>query len=78
VGLREIGFEDGRWIELPHFCITWLALVLRELNLQFPPSELRTAGTAVTWPRVPFVCIRPTCLPIAGVQCEKAVVTKDT
>jgi hypothetical protein len=31
--LREIGCEDGRWMELAQDCVQWWALVLAMLNL---------------------------------------------
>ena len=31
--LREIGCEDGRWMELAQDCVQWWALVLAVLNL---------------------------------------------
>jgi hypothetical protein len=31
--LREIGCEDGRWMELAQDCVQWQALVLAVLNL---------------------------------------------
>jgi hypothetical protein len=31
--LREIGCEDGRWMELAHVHVQWQALVLAVLNL---------------------------------------------
>jgi hypothetical protein len=33
ISLREIGCEDGRWIELAQDRVQWLALVLAVLNL---------------------------------------------
>jgi len=32
--LREIGCEDGRWMELAQDCVQWWALVLAVLNLE--------------------------------------------
>jgi len=31
--LREIGCEDGRWMELAQDCVQWQALVLAVLSL---------------------------------------------
>jgi hypothetical protein len=33
--LREIGCEEGRWMELALDCIQWRALVLAVLNFMF-------------------------------------------
>jgi hypothetical protein len=32
--LREIGYEDGKWMELAQDRVKWLALVLSVLNLR--------------------------------------------
>jgi hypothetical protein len=34
VGLKEIGYEDGRWMELTQDRVEWRALVLAVLNLR--------------------------------------------
>jgi hypothetical protein len=31
--LREIGYEDGKWMELVQDRVKWLALVLEVLNI---------------------------------------------
>jgi hypothetical protein len=33
IDLREVGCEDGRWMELAQDCVQWRALVLAVLNL---------------------------------------------
>jgi hypothetical protein len=35
LGLMEIGYEDGRWMELAQDRVQWRALVLAVLNLGF-------------------------------------------
>jgi hypothetical protein len=42
MGVKEVGCEDGRWIELAQDCVQWRALVLAVLNLQvlLPESYL--------------------------------------
>jgi hypothetical protein len=37
--LREIGFEDGRWMELAQDRVQWRALILAVLELGVPLPE---------------------------------------
>jgi hypothetical protein len=39
MGLREIGFKDGRWMELAQDHVQWQALVLMVLNLRVLTAE---------------------------------------
>jgi hypothetical protein len=41
--LREVGFEDERWMELTQDHVEWQAVVLAALNLQVLLSEYVTA-----------------------------------
>ena len=52
--LREIGCEDGRWMELAHDCVRWQDLALAVLNLLvlLPESFLRAVRIAIL--QVPY------------------------
>jgi hypothetical protein len=39
MNFMEIGFEDGRWMELAQDCVKWWALLLVVLNLQVLPHR---------------------------------------
>jgi hypothetical protein len=42
--VKEMGFEDGRWIELAQDCVQWWALILEVLNLWFYYGRIRSSG----------------------------------
>jgi hypothetical protein len=45
--VREIGCEDGRWMELAQDRVQWRALVLAVLNLRVLLPEKRLEATAL-------------------------------
>jgi hypothetical protein len=78
MGLREIGCEDGRWMELAHNHIQLRSLVLAVLNLQvlLPETSVSHSMSQMIWSSYRIKSVKglvmfcPTCLRSVPSECS--------